>query len=672
MKRALLNTTAFYAFLTMIFLNGFAWAGSSTYYVHFKDGSNNNVGSLSKPWKTLAYSISKLQAGDTLYVRKAQYFEKNIIVNVKGTETNPIRIVNYKDERPIIDGGYRKFRSTANTDWELFDTDKKIYRSVESFRGAEFVQGFFKSERKLWRLVPYSDMGNLKSDNQHYGGSKAKWTIKQAFGPKRKKKLARQRRRLAQNNSKINDKIAYTYVGPGCYWNPADGRIYIRLEPSQQAQAMGLALPSLIDPRKVEIYLSSSQAICTFAPTSCHVEISGLELRFQNRALHFSTGSHHISIKNTRLSGGLAAVFIQRDVHHLLFDGLTIHDAFPPWIAWSDVKMGDRPAAKLKSGAINLQNNTHHIEIKNSIIHDLFDGIGLVHRSHDIHIHHNFFKGIRDDCVQIGSCSYNIEVNDNLMKGISKGVSWHGSGSPRFPGTKYIHHNVIDASLPMLNGRSDPHHQLPPKRRGPKGDGMTWYTPFGQHRGKGYGTGDPWKIYNNTVIYGQDLNNMGIGSYYRFEVFDNKIPHEVYNNIFIQIADHFHARKVNVNTGAQILDGNLYYRSDKATKSPIFSEWTCRSGLRNFASLNEFKKSACFRETQSYYAPGWENSGIEADPELDADYRPAAKGPAAKGTIKLPPLWPGTNAHQYRGAMSPTSKRVGPGSSMPVNDDDLE
>lgn len=66
-------------------------------------GNNNNPGTLAAPWRTLSYSVAKLQAGDTLYALGGTYAE-TVWVGNSGTATNPITITAYAGQKPVIDG----------------------------------------------------------------------------------------------------------------------------------------------------------------------------------------------------------------------------------------------------------------------------------------------------------------------------------------------------------------------------------------------------------------------------------------------------------------------------------------------------------------------------------------------------------------------------------------
>ncbi len=74
----------------------------NTFYVS-KDGYDSNPGTLSNPFKTINYGVSKLIAGDRLIVRNGVYNEM-VSISQSGTEINPITISAFPGENPIIDG----------------------------------------------------------------------------------------------------------------------------------------------------------------------------------------------------------------------------------------------------------------------------------------------------------------------------------------------------------------------------------------------------------------------------------------------------------------------------------------------------------------------------------------------------------------------------------------
>lgn len=77
-------------------------AHTATYYVD-TTGSNSNPGTEKKPWRTVAYAVDNMVAGDTTYVRTGTYNEGLIRFKNSGTQTAPIRLLNYPGESPVID-----------------------------------------------------------------------------------------------------------------------------------------------------------------------------------------------------------------------------------------------------------------------------------------------------------------------------------------------------------------------------------------------------------------------------------------------------------------------------------------------------------------------------------------------------------------------------------------
>ncbi|WP_413935489.1 right-handed parallel beta-helix repeat-containing protein [Nitrospira sp. BLG_1] len=79
----------------------FGVAHAATYYVAIT-GNNSNPGTESQPWRTVAYAVWTMVAGDTTYVRGGAYNEGEIRFRNSGTSGAPIRLLSYPDEAPII------------------------------------------------------------------------------------------------------------------------------------------------------------------------------------------------------------------------------------------------------------------------------------------------------------------------------------------------------------------------------------------------------------------------------------------------------------------------------------------------------------------------------------------------------------------------------------------
>jgi hypothetical protein len=81
---------------------------SATTFFVSTTGNNTNSGTLAEPFRTITLGISRMVAGDILYVRAGVYNEV-VSISKNGTEANPIIISGYYDgtnyEMPVIDGG---------------------------------------------------------------------------------------------------------------------------------------------------------------------------------------------------------------------------------------------------------------------------------------------------------------------------------------------------------------------------------------------------------------------------------------------------------------------------------------------------------------------------------------------------------------------------------------
>lgn len=79
----------------------FGAAHAATYYVA-PTGNNNNPGTESKPFRTIAHAVDTMLAGDTTYVMDGTYNEGVIRFKRSGTKATPIKLLNYPEHSPKI------------------------------------------------------------------------------------------------------------------------------------------------------------------------------------------------------------------------------------------------------------------------------------------------------------------------------------------------------------------------------------------------------------------------------------------------------------------------------------------------------------------------------------------------------------------------------------------
>jgi len=79
-------------------------SGASTYYVSTSGSNPLGDGSFTYPWRTIDYAATKVQAGDTVYIRGGTYNEKVTIDNLQGASNAWITFKAYNNEKVIISG----------------------------------------------------------------------------------------------------------------------------------------------------------------------------------------------------------------------------------------------------------------------------------------------------------------------------------------------------------------------------------------------------------------------------------------------------------------------------------------------------------------------------------------------------------------------------------------
>jgi hypothetical protein len=648
---------------------------AATYWVA-PTGVDTAPGTEAQPWRTLAASVNKLVSGDTLCVGGGTYPEKNIAMTVSGTAAAPITIRRVQGEQPLVDGAFSAYQAINNLKWHVYDGAKNIYESDDTYTSAEFagfIGGEIEASGKTFKLVGYLDRSNagtfcghgyeyLASDYHDY------------------------------------DRCMPRYVGPGIAYGDASGlggHIYIRLvAPTANSLVLSTPYPSwytdytsrffnstTFDPRlyKVSIFGVGNG----ISANASYVVVDGLNIsHHQYGAIHTAGAANYWTYQNLTFVPGLYGLRLNLGTHDILIDHVTFEGRLPMWLGESDMKGAELVAGPAQVAGITTENNVYGLTVQSSTFNHVFDGILLPGTGeHDHKILSNRADDVRDDFVQLGSTSYNIEIAYNLIKGA--GPSHHGNGDPAqaTAGTKYIHHNIIDASMSTLWVRNDPKgfYAMDTSSR-------YWQSPnpISSHGGGGCTGGDPWRIYQNTFISGNKIYS-GFEGVHLFSTggVNNStgVKHEVYNNIFHEIVNNTYFPDARVHftrswrlrpEAWEIYDGNLYSRAAGAT-SAFFVDTLNNyrmTPLTNYNSLSAFKSSMNdFSDTQVNYTPGWENSGIAADPQLidiaNENYRPASGSPALTGAVDLSnkTTWPGASAVGWRGALpgitAPTDHLVG-------------
>lgn len=650
------------------------------------DGSDENEGSASEPFRTIAYAASQLADGDALMVQAGLYPESQRILL---SESN-IAIIG--DGKPLIDASAYDLKDTQTDSWELHQVDLGIYRSKESFEiedpsiAFHYVAASFDFRGEHHKFVSFPCYGALASGHSEYFSSdKSACTMENGSGQEDAGKSVYNfecsRREGAESDSEALDSAGFDYVdpnyshcpyiGPGVYWDrdglvdsSAPGRLYLRLGTSTPQidflDPLGerfAALPS--DPNHLAIRAS-------LQGTQLYQESLGLEnihvtgLKLVHGAIRVGGDSTNATFHDIELDGTTSdnAVEIYSGASFVTLDELTIDDLLPEWVTWDDVKTIYKDQLMNHGISFNKAANgdevIHDVSITNSTIRNIHDAVEMVGDAyHHFEISNNLFEDIQDDVVQLGTATYDIDIHRNTMVEVGTSVSKQGQGGEENQkrGTKYIHHNVIDVSEKKLfcrlqAGTGDY------KSSSCDEDGAFSRDAFASHDPGSTGSyGDPRYIYNNTIVLnggevsygfkGEHVNSEGSPFFGRYPF---GVPSLVFNNIFIQkdpeapitrSSPNWHRLYQPYWTEAPpepgegpvlIADGNVYYRMQDSD-DPVFyvSGATC--------DLAAFQSGFCNQGDTKFWdlnAPiddlsrSWQVEGkaLYGNPALNEDYEP--------------------------------------------------
>ena len=222
--------------------------------------------------------MTKLKAGDTLYLRGGTYYE-HATITCAGTAAQPITLRSFPNELAILDVGLREFFDNPAAAWQPCPGEAAgEYQSVQAYPdlggklGDTNLLGRFGDS--LNPLHGYRFLSDLRSGNEY-------WNIAEKTG---------------------EDKVGI-YCGPGLFWDPATGRIHVRLAHTTLKGLSDDNYRGEIDPRKLQLIVASLKA----GPT--------LTLR----------GASHVRLQDLVIRGARTATLEIQDCAQIVLDGLSIY-----------------------------------------------------------------------------------------------------------------------------------------------------------------------------------------------------------------------------------------------------------------------------------------------------------------------------------------------------------
>lgn len=151
-------------------------------YVVATDGSNDETGSVTDPFRTIQAGIERLQPGDRLCVRGGFYTE-TLTIDAAGTSDQPITIMAYPGEHPVIDGQAGKrglntgYPLCANgcRESDLAEVDPvsgkgHVWEALVTISGEHVVFTGFDVQKSMGRGLILTDALNvtIKNINVHH------------------------------------------------------------------------------------------------------------------------------------------------------------------------------------------------------------------------------------------------------------------------------------------------------------------------------------------------------------------------------------------------------------------------------------------------------------------------------------------------------------------------
>ena len=620
-------------------------------YIVTANGTSGGSGTNASPW-SLQHALNGaggvIQPGHVVYLRStggpylANSSGEGWSANVSGTLASPITFEGYPGDNVVIDGSIRAFVDTPTTAWEpvSISSGRNIYRSTATFTFGEY-NGFIQIAGE-WFTLPSTLQGKAYIEST-----------------------------LHTWDSTTVQPTPY-YLGPSFAWDSASGRIYIRLDPSTSAAQLGRAVPAITDPdpRNHQIHIGTHDRYA-FRVNGSHLIFKNLP-NIHNFYGAFGCGLGGAGQWNVKLinCGGRTHYFGVRGGNcgsggspGLLMDGCKFYAHTPSdrwWVAWMDIKAWNTVAGTSRKCAV-FWDNAVDSRATNCEFHEFFDGMLSDAGGHDIEVDHCLFQHTIDDGWQMNAGLYRINIHHNTFIGAGPSHNAPGAGTPNAdPGTVYIHHNIIDTSKRLVFWG----------RQGSIDEGIMESIPISLH-GEASGYASPWKIYHNTIVKGLVQNSkivwVGWDYFGGVNAANHQAAHEVYNNVFAIPNGTPGGRDFRTNRaspGHEIYDGNVYWHYRTGSQSGYKSPWGAflhtsagtvdpqALALSTVAQLRAH--GSVLADTQVYYAPGWEASGLSVDPQLDANYRPANTAVHTGAVNITAKPWPDTTVYEaHRGAVAP-------------------
>lgn len=468
------------------------------------DGSGD--GTILSPYASLATAIANI-AGSQIILRGGTYKQTEYTLSNSGTSGSPVQIIGYAGETAMID-------ASETLTWTLTDAGKNIYTSVETTTDGNWV-GQWWDGAAFQSLIYYQDQADFES------------TIYTVSASAR-------------------------YVGPGVWWDGS--KIRIRTTPVPTSVLGGQATSVVFNPSSTDVRLSTEDA--TLNITGDYVELQNIATIGAAYGIEVAASCSNLLINASKTYNSTAGVLTRSGSQDITITNNEFNATFPTWLAWTDIKGTDGQSTPAdhsvqRTTGINAE-GTDGLTIDGNYFKRCLDA-GVFTTVDNATFTNNTGTSL-DDLVQIKTDCNQITIASNVMSGA--GPSHHGAGAPTSPGTKYIHSNAL-TDTDFLWGKVETDPSSPILRD--DYSGVRGCIAFSSHNTGNDGNGDPWKLYNNTMLgYRTVGKSKGMGYALWNATNSTGVSHEVYNNIFEVLDAGYHDADIDTTNSQQAYENNSY------------------------------------------------------------------------------------------------------------------
>lgn len=162
--------------LLMIFVAAPGGLRAEDYYVA-PYGADGNSGTAAHPFRTIQHGVSRLQGGDTLYLKAGRYHEPVTIKSLNGSEEQPIRIAAVPGEEVILDGSVPIRSKWSLYEGQIYSTTLEqpvwqLFVDEKSMSSARWPNGNW-NDGSLWdsvKSMAWPEKGRSEFGHHYNGG----------------------------------------------------------------------------------------------------------------------------------------------------------------------------------------------------------------------------------------------------------------------------------------------------------------------------------------------------------------------------------------------------------------------------------------------------------------------------------------------------------------------